>query len=73
MTQRPPLHAFLISSTDEKVENELFAVFVEEEAEALKAVAQILGQNLSQVAVVGGMSHKMVRDLGLKVGEVRRV
>ncbi|OAH41266.1 hypothetical protein AX289_32215 [Methylorubrum populi] len=73
MTQRPPLHAFLISSTDERADKDLFAVVVEEEAEALKAVAQILGQNLTQVAVVGGMSHKMIRDLGLKPGEVRRV
>jgi hypothetical protein len=73
MTQRPSRYAFLISSTDERADKELFAVVVEEEAEALKAVAQILGQNLSQVAVVGGMSRKMVQDLGLKPGEVRKV
>lgn len=73
MTQRPPLHASLISSTDERADKDLFAVVVEEEAEALKAVAHILGQNLTQVAVVGGMSYKMIRDLGLKPGEVRRV
>lgn len=51
----------------------VFAAVVEEETEALKAVAQILGQNLFQVAVVGGMSSKMMRVLGLKPGEVRRV
>lgn len=73
MTQRSPFHAFLIGSTDERAEKELFAVVIEEEAKALKAVAQILGQDLSQVAVVGGMSRKVVQDLGLKPGEVRRV